>query len=199
MPLSAADRSLLQRCLTHDAGAWREFVDRFLGLIYHVIQSTTQLRSSPLSPEDVEDLAAEILLQIVAKDFAVLRRFQGRSSLAAYLTVIARRACIHELARKAGVSATPPPPTKPAGLKPAARSNHNVEQPAPENAELENMEEVQRLLGRLPPRDRQVVRMFYIEGKTYDEISEELGISRNTIGPILTRARDQLREDGAMS
>jgi len=194
VPLSAADRSLLQRCLSHDAAAWREFVDRFLGLIYHVIQSTTQLRSNPLSPEDVEDLAAEILLQVVAKDFAVLRRFQGRSSLAAYLTVIARRTCIHELAKRAGVSSLPAPAPKPAAL-----GNHDVEQPAPGNADLENMEEVQRLLNRLPPRDRQVVRMFYIEGKTYDEIAAELGISRNTIGPILTRARDQLRQDGAMS
>jgi RNA polymerase sigma-70 factor (ECF subfamily) len=194
VPLSAADRSLLQRCLSHDAGAWREFVDRYLGLIYHVIQSTTQLRSNPLSPEDVEDLAAEILLQVVAKDFAVLRRFQGRSSLAAYLTVIARRVCIHELAKRAGVSSLPAP-----APKPAAHAHNNVEQPAAGGGELENMEEVQRLLNRLPPRDRQVVRMFYIEGKTYDEIATELGISRNTIGPILTRARDQLRQDGAMS
>jgi RNA polymerase sigma-70 factor (ECF subfamily) len=194
VPLSAADRSLLQRCLSHDAGAWREFVDRFLGLIYHVIQSTTQLRSNPLSPEDVEDLAAEILLQVVAKDFAVLRRFQGRSSLAAYLTVIARRVCIHELAKRAGVSSLPPPAPKPAAL-----ANHDVEQPAAGDSDQEIKEAVQRLLERLPPRDRQVVRMFHIEGKTYDEIAAELGISRNSIGPILTRARDQLRQDGAMS
>jgi RNA polymerase sigma-70 factor (ECF subfamily) len=37
--------------------------------------------------------------------------------------------------------------------------------------------------------------MFYIEGRTYDEISEELGMPRNSIGPILSRARQQLRQD----
>src|SRR5207302_9111189 len=99
--LTNVDRTLLQRCLTHQPGAWNDFVDRFLGLIYHVIHHTAHMRSSPLRPEDTEDLAAEILLQIVANDYAVLRQFRGQSSLATYLSVIARRICVHELAQRA--------------------------------------------------------------------------------------------------
>ena len=100
MAFTAVDRALLQRCLNREPGAWNDFVDRFLGLIYHVIHYTAHLRSVPLRPEDTEDLAAEILLQIVANDYAVLRQFKGNSSLATYLTVIARRICVHELARR---------------------------------------------------------------------------------------------------
>src|SRR5215470_7100455 len=91
---------MLQRCLAHEPGAWNDFVDRFLGLIYHVIHHTSHLRSVPLRPEDTEDLAAEVLLQVVANDYAVLRQFRGSSSLATYLTVITRRICVHELARR---------------------------------------------------------------------------------------------------
>ena len=98
--LTAVDRALLQRCLNHQPGAWNDFVDRFLGVIYHVISHSAHLRSAPLHAEDTEDLAAEILLQIVANDYAVLRQFHGNSSLATYLTVIARRICVHELARQ---------------------------------------------------------------------------------------------------
>ena len=100
MALTNVDRDLLKRCLSHKPGAWNDFVDRYLGLIYHVINHTAQLRSTPLQPEDVEDLASEILLQIVAGDYAVLRQFREKSSLATYLTVVARRICVHELARK---------------------------------------------------------------------------------------------------
>ena len=89
MALTALDRTLVQRCLHHESGAWNDFVDRFLGLIYHVIHHTAYLRSTPLRPEDIEDVAAEVLLQIVAKDYMVLRQFRGQSSLATYLTVIA--------------------------------------------------------------------------------------------------------------
>ncbi len=101
MALLAADRTLLERCLAHQSGSWNDFVDRFLGLIYHVVRHTAHLRSLSLLPEDIEDVAAEILQRIAANDYAVLRHFRQQSSLAAYLAVIARRICITELVRRA--------------------------------------------------------------------------------------------------
>src|SRR5215469_18217009 len=106
--LTNLDRDLLKRCLAHQPGAWNDFVDRFLGLVYHVIHHTAHLRSTPLRPEDVEDLAAEVLLQIVSGDYAVLRQFRGNSSLATYLTVISRRICVHELARRSAAREVQP-------------------------------------------------------------------------------------------
>src|SRR5437016_545824 len=148
MPLTPEDRTLLQRCLHHKAGAWNDFVDRFLGLIYHVISHTAHLRSTPLRPEDTEDLAAEILLQIVSNDYAVLRQFKGNSSLATYLAVIARRICVHELARRSAA-------------KEVQQGRPAVEPEEPPKAEigLESLEEVEKILGKLPSRDREVVRL----------------------------------------
>src|SRR5262249_47813246 len=98
--LTNLDRELLKRCLAHQPGAWNAFGDRFLGLISHVVHHPAHLRSFPLQPEDTEDIAAEVLLQIVGNDYAAIRQFRGSSSLATYLTVIARRICVHELARR---------------------------------------------------------------------------------------------------
>ena len=78
MALTAVDRDLLQRCLAKQPGSWNDFVDRFLSLIYHVIHYTAHLRSARVPPEDVEDIAAEVLLQIVADDYKVLRQFKGQ-------------------------------------------------------------------------------------------------------------------------
>ena len=97
---TSVDRDLLKRCLNKDAGSWNDFVDRFLSLIYHVIGYTAHLRSVRVSPEDKEDVAAEVLLKIVENGFQVLREFRGQASLATYLTVIARRIAIRELARR---------------------------------------------------------------------------------------------------
>jgi RNA polymerase sigma-70 factor (ECF subfamily) len=187
--LTNLDRDLLRRCLAKQPGAWNDFVDRFLGLIYHVVQHTAHLRSAVLKPEDTEDLAAEVLLQLVANDYAVLRQFRQNSSLATYLTVIARRICVHELARRAAArevqpsgGAAPPPEPEP-------------EDDQPRGASLEHLEEVERLLAKLPSREREVVRLHYIEGRSYEEISTELNVPVNTIGPILSRARKKLRQD----
>jgi RNA polymerase sigma-70 factor, ECF subfamily len=178
--LTAIDKSLLQRCLNHDAGAWNDFVDRYLGMFYHVIHYVAHLRSVTLDPADVEDIAAEILLQIVANDYAVLRQFRGNASLATYLTVIARRICAHELTRRKTQREVP-------------AGSEREEKPRAE-AGLESLEEVQRLLRKLPTREREVVRLFYLEGRSYEEISAELHIPVNTIGPVLSRAKKKLRE-----
>lgn len=184
MALTAVDKSLLQRCLNHDSGAWNDFVDRYLSLIYHVIHYTAHLRSVSLAPEDVEDVAAEVLMQIVANDYEVLRQFRGQSSLATYLTVIARRICGHELTRRKAIREQPQ-----AAIDGEDRPKVEVG--------LENVEEVQKLLRKLPSKEREVVRLFYLEGRSYEEISAELHVPVNTIGPVLSRAKKRLRHGNA--
>ena len=187
MALTAEDKALLQRCLNHEPGAWNDFVDRYLGLIYHVIHYTSHVRGTTLRPEDVEDLAAEIMVQIVARDYAILRQFRGQSSLAAYLTVIARRICVNELAEQATQREAAPKTERPLD---------EIEADDPPRAEvgLESLEQVQMLLRKLSAREHQVVRLFYLEGRSYEEISTEMEIPVNSIGPILTRARARMRE-----
>ncbi|OYW17469.1 MAG: hypothetical protein B7Z55_12475 [Planctomycetales bacterium 12-60-4] len=38
-----------------------------------------------------------------------------------------------------------------------------------------------------------------MEGKSYEEISRQLKISENSIGPLLTRAREKLRRAGVVA
>ena len=183
--LSDIDRSLLERCLAHKPRAWEDFVDRFMGLVVHVINHTAQCRSVRISPDDREDLTAEVFLALVHDDLAVLRRFRGQSSLATYLTVVARRVVVHKLlTRKA---------TSPLGDA-AAEVAHRSDEP---EARLSNQEEVQRLLGELKGTEAKVVRMYHLEGKSYQEISSTVGMSEGSIGPMLSRARSKMRRAGA--
>ena len=185
-PFTAMDRDLLKRCLNRDPGSWNDFVDRFLSLIYHVIGYTAHLRSVRLSPEDLEDLAAEVLLKIVANDFRILREFRGEASLATYLTVVARRICIQELIRRQKAKDA------------LARGDMRVpaedleEEPAQQKG-VESLEEVEKLLRRLSGKERDIVRLYYLEGRTYEEISTDTNVPVNTIGAVLSRVRKKLR------
>lgn len=187
MALTPHDRDLLRRCLHHEAGAWNDFVDRFLGLVYHVVRHTADLRSHPVTDQDIEDIAAAILLQVIDNDYAVLRRFRGASSLATYLTVIARRTCVQELANRAGNRETPK-------ARPHPLLDEPIHNEPPVGQGLEALEEVAALLKKLPDKERSVVRLYFLEGKTYEEISQELEIPMNSIGPILSRARKKMKE-----
>jgi RNA polymerase sigma-70 factor (ECF subfamily) len=187
-PLTEVDRRLLKRCLNRDPGSWNDFVDRFLSLIYHVIGYTAHLRSVRLTPEDVEDIAAEVLLKIVASDFRVLREFRGEASLATYLTVVARRICIQELVRR---QAKNPQLRAVLGIPEAG----SPDDPAALKG-MESLEEVEKLLRRLSGREREIVRLYYLEGRTYEEISTATEVPINTIGSVLSRARKKLRPTG---
>ena len=187
MALTNVDRDLLKRCLSHKTGAWNDFVDRYLGLIYHVINQTAQLRSTPLQPEDIEDLASEILLQIVAGDYAVLRQFREKCSLATYLTIVARRICVHELARKWAAREVQPSKNDP-DLDEVAEPTHA------RSRRSENLEEVEKLLRKLSGKEREVVRLYYLEERSYEEISTALNIPVNSVGAVLSRAREKLRK-----
>ncbi|MEX0937669.1 MAG: sigma-70 family RNA polymerase sigma factor [Pirellulales bacterium] len=186
MALSEIDRKLLKRCLAHKPRAWEDFVDRFMGLVIHVINHTSQCRSVILSLEDREDLAGEVFLAIVHDDFAVLRHFRGESSLATYLTVIARRVVVHTLMKRRAAS-------RPLG----AIAEEAVSHPGEVEQRMSDREQVERLLDGLQGTEAAVVRMYHLEGKTYQEISHIVGMPENSIGPTLTRARNKMRRAGA--
>ena len=54
-------------------------------------------------------------------------------------------------------------------------------------------DEVDRILQTLGGSEAQVVRMYHLEGKTYQEISRATGMPTNSVGPMLTRIRTKLR------
>ncbi|MEO1524455.1 MAG: sigma-70 family RNA polymerase sigma factor [Planctomycetota bacterium] len=177
MSLSDIDRILLHRCIEGAPRAWQDFVDRFLGLVVHVANHTAQTRGIQLDESTRDDLIADVFLTLLANDKGVLRRFRRNCSLATYLTVIARRVIarrLHQSVSGASIAASEP----------------TVEAPS----RMEDREEVERLMNRLDPEEANVVRMYHLEGKSYREISDAVGMTENSIGPLLSRARQKMRE-----
>ena len=185
MPLRDIDSKLIDRCLGKEPGAWNDFVDRYMGLIYHVIQHVAYARSRLLTTEDVEDIAAEIFLKIVDNDYAVLKKFKGLSSLPTYLTVIARRICVKELIkrhREARARSHERPP--------GVRRRWSVRR-----GRGDRLGRGSRQDARGPDRARGGSRSpLSLKFMNYRDIAKQLGMPENSVGPILARARKKLRE-----
>lgn len=184
MPLRDIDRQLIDRCLRKEPGAWNDLVDRYTGLIYHVIHHVAHSRSLTLSDPDIEDVAAEIFLGLVDDDYGVLQRFKGASSLPTYLTVVARRICVKEVIKRHREAEL--------GHTSAHRAIVGNEDLSQAEA-IASAEEVERMLESLPDREAEVVRLYHLKYLNYREIGKQLGIPENSVGPILARARQQLR------
>lgn len=184
VPLVEVDRRILDRCLRREPGAWEEFVDRFISVFMHVIRHTAYTRSVDLSSADIEDLCSEIYLTLLMNDFVVLRHFKGKSSLATYLAVVARRVVVKSLIQRKKLEALGHTTTHAGALKAAGS---DAAQP------VVDQEEVRALMASLPPNEAAIVKAFYLDGHSYQQISTELNIPENSIGPTLHRAKERLR------
>ena len=118
---------------------------------------------------------------------AVLRNFRGNSSLATYLTVVARRVVVREMTRRRMAEALGH-----VGLQNESLSSTGSSGSAAQA--VDDREELERLLQELPETECQVMRLYHLEGHSYREISSELGIPENTIGSVLSRAREKLKQ-----
>jgi len=112
--------------------------------------------------------------------------------LATYLTVVARRVVVRAISKRRMAEALGHVPAHQSSLAQAHAVPH-------EEQRVEDVEEVKRLLAKLPSPDADVVRKFHLEGRSYREISSQLGIPENTIGPTLSRAREKMRQQDTRS
>lgn len=184
MTITDVDRRLVKGCLDKEGKAWAEFQDRFLPLFLHIVRQAALLRSIPLDDATEEDLVAEILTRLVDDDFKVLRNFRGKSKLSTYLTVVGRRVAVNHLARLQA-------------LRRRQVEGHEADFASGDSSpevSVANADEVRFLLDSLKGRELELVRSYYVDNKTYHEISQEIGIPENSIGPTLGRIREKLRQ-----
>jgi RNA polymerase sigma-70 factor (ECF subfamily) len=133
-----------------------------------------------------EDMAQEVFIRI----WKALPGYRGQSSLSTWIYAITRNACLTAL-RKVGmrkeVSIEEP------GI---ARA---VEDANPEAGSDAHGIDVLRFLKQLPEKHRQVLRLYYLEEKSYEEVARLLEWPMGTVKVYLHRARKELAEAVARS
>lgn len=176
--------------LNGQAGAWRLFVDRYTPLVVQVIRHTAHSHSLRFNADDIEDLCADTMAELLVRDMAALRSFRGRCSLSTYLGVIARRIVVRRLAEHRYSSAMGHVNAHRAAVDFASPENTSVRH-------LDNRDQVESLLSKLPQEPRQIATWLFLEELTYQQISQRLGKPLNSIGPIVSRLRSFLKRSEA--
>ena len=184
MPLTEKDRHLINELLSGRPGAWQSFVDRYVVLISHVIRHTAHAHSLKLNDDDLDDLTADVFATLLERNMGAIRGFRGRASFATYLTVVVRRVVLRKLTQRRYMQAL--------GHVKAHQASLNEAASDAVGREVEAKDEVDSLMKRLPESLKSPMKLFYLDGKTYEEISRKLGVPMNSIGPMLKRAKDLL-------
>lgn len=175
------ERELIQRCISGDPAAWQEFVRLHLPVIQGLARAALRSMSRPAKDPDVEDVASGVLETLVANAFRVLRSFRWQCSLESWLRVLVRTVCVRSLRRKRVDPRDLPPP-------------ENEEMPLDRLLSAELRTSVRNALDALPPREKMVISMFFIDGRSYQEIAGATGLPMGTVATVISRTRGRLRD-----
>lgn len=158
---------------------FNEFVVPQLDILYRTARSLTR------SPSDAEDLVQETLLRA----FRAIERFDGRYPKAWLLTIM-RNANINRARKKTPDLLDDPELT-------FERSMRFAETVTPEDDVVEPIFDasVQQAFDRLSNDFRNVVELVDLNGLSYAEAAELLGVPVGTVMSRLHRARKRIRDD----
>jgi RNA polymerase sigma-70 factor (ECF subfamily) len=178
------DMELVKAVAAGEVAAYRGLVERYQGRIYSVCYG--MVRNS----EDARDLAQEAFI----KAFRNIDKFRFGSSFYTWLCRIAMNVSIDHLRRMKIRRAD----AFDEGL--AARDNgggisniHNKHNPGKDLERKGLRERISEAIDALPPDQRQVIVLREIEGLSYKEIADIMGIPEGTVMSRLFYARKKLQ------
>ena len=156
--------------------AFERLVERYSVKIFHLAFSMIG------NETQAEDLAQEVLLRI----WKGLPGYHGGASLSTWIYTITRNTCLTELKRRAQH------PTISLDQPDVAGAMDRV--PAMQSSDPESglATDVRQMLSQLPEKFRQVITLFYLEQKSYEQVAALLGMPLGTVKTFLYRAKKEL-------
>lgn len=161
-------------------GEYRPAFEQVLGLysekIFHLALS--MLRNET----QAEDMAQDILIKI----WKGLPSYHGGASLSTWIYAIARNTCLTQLKKSAirrTVSLSDPAFEQGLDGLPALQCS---------DPDTGAALDIHQLLDQLPDKYRQVISLFYLEQKSYEEVAALLGLPLGTVKTFLYRGKKEL-------
>ena len=179
--LNPTDEKLVARTLTGDRHAFRVLVERHYSAVFRLCRSILR------NPEDAEDATQEVFVRVHQN----LGQFAGRGAFGAWLRRLTVNHCLNRTQSAAAKASS-----RSCSLDLLAETLPAALDSDPEERLLraEERARIKRELDELPPSQRAALGLRLIEGLSYEEIADLMGVPVNSVRSWLHRGRARLRE-----
>jgi RNA polymerase sigma-70 factor, ECF subfamily len=166
----ARDDILISRCLERDEDAWRLLVRRYSSYIYSIA-----VRGFGMNAEEAGDVVQETFLKLVEG----LPGYRREGEFRGWLRQVARNCCLAYLRRR----------------RPVEPLDETLSDPAQEEtlARIERAFVLVEALGSLEGSCRELITLFFFQGRPYKDIAAALAIPEGTVASRLSRCLEKLR------
>ncbi len=174
------DTVLARRAAKGDAAAFATLYDRHERRAYNLCYRITG------SAEDAADATQETFLKVLER----LPSLSGRElHFGSYLLTAARHASYDAIERRK--RATPAAEIPDSAVPVAAGAA--VDGPEPSALRAAHQEQIRVANQGLPPRQREALALRELEDLSYDQVADFMGMNRNSVAQLISRARINLR------
>jgi RNA polymerase sigma-70 factor (ECF subfamily) len=166
----------IRRCLSGEGDAYRRLVERHQQRISGIMWRFSR------DPDTHEDLVQDVFVEA----YQSLATYRARAPFAHWIARIATRVGYRhwKRERREGTIETVP----------LAEWDGIAEEPAADAGPAEAAELLHRLLGQLPPRDRLVLTLRYVDEHSVEKTAELTGWSKTMVKVQAWRARGKLKK-----
>lgn len=140
-----------------------------------------------------EDVAQDVFVRV----WRALPAYDGRARFSTWLYAIARNAAISALRRRRGHLSLSDGATFAEAEAALARQSAHDDDPADAGTgggSAADAVALDRAIAGLPAKQQQVVALFYLQERSYEEVAEMLAMPLGTLKTLLHRARARLQQ-----
>jgi len=179
--------SLVRRCVTGDAAAWEEIVQRFNRRIFNICYRFTG------SPDDAEDLTQEVFIKV----YRTLSSYDvEKGAFQTWVTTMTRNLLVDHFRKSKLERATDSLEEPTTAESDSLSLSDQIEDlgPTPDQRLLtrETQELVQKALQKLSPELRESVILRDLQDMDYREIALTLKVPEGTVKSRINRGRTEL-------
>lgn len=175
--VSPLDADIIERCLRHDNAAWETVILRYRRKVFHIAYKFTGKH------DEAEDLTQEIFLKV----FRSLEKFHRDADFSTWLSSVARHYCIDRYRARKRERQVLVEDLLAFDHAPATSGNPHL---ALEDRDLRSL--LRQGLEQLPPKLREAVVLRDLQGLSYQEMADRLGLPEGTVKSRINRGREEL-------
>jgi RNA polymerase sigma-70 factor (ECF subfamily) len=184
---SKTDQDVVALAKQGDESAYRELIRRYERPVFSLIYRMVRNR------ELAEDLSQETFIKVLN----AVQSYRPEFKFSSWVFKIANNAAIDHLRRReldtlsleGSPHAETPEMVEATALQVSERQESQLEEV--ENRELGG--QIEEAIQRLRPEYRSCILLRHVEGRTYEEIADVLGLPLGTVKTYIHRARNELR------
>lgn len=174
------DRALVDAVLTNRPGAFERLVREYQGLCWHIIQRMVR------NPEDTRELCQDTFLRV----HQCLHQYRGESALKSWIGRVAYTVALRHLQHKR-IPLVEAHDDESAALLENIGDGFDLEAACMDE---ETQHHLHAAIETLPPLQRTVLTLYYLDEMSIPEIARVTGLAGGTIKSHLFRSRLRLRE-----